>query len=117
VRLLFFRVGGVTLEVAARLESGAEKTSGPSGEPADPDHDRLWGLSWLVHDADDARARLMETGFDVSEVREGRKPGTRVLTVRDGTCDVPTLLIEPREQSQEFDWRGRKRDVGPRAAR
>ncbi len=96
VRLLFFRVGGVTLEVAARLAGGAEKEGALSGGPADPDHDRLFGLSWLVRDANEARARLAETGFDVSEVREGRKPGTRVLTVRDGTCGVPTLLIEPR---------------------
>ena len=33
-------------------------------------------------------------GLDVSEVRAGRKPGTRVLTLRDGTCGVPTLLLE-----------------------
>jgi hypothetical protein len=31
----------------------------------------------------------------VSEVRGGRKPGTRVVSVKDGTCGVPTLLIEP----------------------
>jgi hypothetical protein len=30
----------------------------------------------------------------VSEVRPGRKPGTRVLTVRNGTCSIPTLLVE-----------------------
>jgi len=24
----------------------------------------------------------------------GRKPGTRVLTVRNGTCGIPTLLVE-----------------------
>jgi len=27
-------------------------------------------------------------------VRDGRKPGTRVLTVRGGTCGIPTLLVE-----------------------
>jgi hypothetical protein len=27
-------------------------------------------------------------------VRPGRKPGTRVLTVRGGTCGIPTLLVE-----------------------
>jgi hypothetical protein len=30
----------------------------------------------------------------VSDVRTGRKPGTRVLTVRSGTCGIPTLLVE-----------------------
>ena len=34
-------------------------------------------------------------GVDVSEVRAGRKPGTRVMTVRNGTCGVPTLLVQP----------------------
>ncbi len=32
--------------------------------------------------------------LEVSEVRAGRKPGTRVLTVRSGTCGIPTLLVE-----------------------
>jgi hypothetical protein len=31
---------------------------------------------------------------DVSEVRTGRKPGTRVLSVWDGTCGIRTLLLE-----------------------
>jgi len=35
-------------------------------------------------------------GLDVAEVRLGRKPGTRVFTVRDKTCGVPTLVLEPR---------------------
>jgi hypothetical protein len=48
-----------------------------------------------VPDADAARARLLDAGVDASEVRAGRRPGTRVLTVKSGTCGVPTLLIEP----------------------
>jgi hypothetical protein len=31
-------------------------------------------------------------------VRKGRKPGTRVFTVQDGTCGVPTLMLEPGER-------------------
>ena len=82
-RLLFFRVGGVTVEVAA-----------PRGAAPAPDEgDRLWGLSWRVGDAEAARARLADAGFDVSPVRPGRRPGTRVVSVRDGTLGVPTLLI------------------------
>jgi hypothetical protein len=48
-----------------------------------------------VPEAQAARARLAGAGLDVSEVRPGRKPGTRVISVKDGTCGVPTLLIEP----------------------
>ena len=85
VRLLFFRVGGVTVEVAARLADGVD--------PAAPD--RLFGLAWKVPDADAACARLAEVGFAVSAARAGHKPGTRVCTVDAGTCGVATLLIEP----------------------
>jgi catechol 2,3-dioxygenase-like lactoylglutathione lyase family enzyme len=84
-RLLFFRVGGVTVELAARL--------GAAPEPGAPDE--LWGLSWRVRDAEAARIRLAEAGFDVSEVRPGRRPGTRVLSVRGEPCGVATLLLEP----------------------
>jgi hypothetical protein len=40
------------------------------------------------------RARLVAAGIDVSDVRTGRKPGTRVLSIRNGTCGIPTLLVE-----------------------
>jgi catechol 2,3-dioxygenase-like lactoylglutathione lyase family enzyme len=92
-RLLFFRVGDVTLEVAAALtpDSGAADGS----LVLDSERDQLWGLSFRVRDVDRARARLAASGFDVSEVRDGRKPGTRVFSVRDGTCGVPTLILQP----------------------
>jgi catechol 2,3-dioxygenase-like lactoylglutathione lyase family enzyme len=81
-RLLFFRCGDCIVEIACdpRL----------NGQP-----DKLWGLSWRVANADRARARLAAAGFDVSDVRAGAKPGTRVFTVLGGTCGVPTLMIEP----------------------
>jgi catechol 2,3-dioxygenase-like lactoylglutathione lyase family enzyme len=93
-RLLFFRVGDITLEIAAALAPG----SGEADEKPvlNSDCDELWGLSFRVRDADCARARLDASGFDVSEAREGRKPGTRVFSVRDGTCGVPTLILQPR---------------------
>jgi len=84
MRLVFLRVGGVTIELAQPLREVPLQES-----------DRLWGLSWRVPNADAARARLAAEGVDVSEVRPGRKPGTRVVRVKDGTCGVPTLLIEP----------------------
>jgi catechol 2,3-dioxygenase-like lactoylglutathione lyase family enzyme len=85
VRLLFFRLGGVTIEVGARL-----------GEPPRPEvPDRFGGLAWRVRDVDAVRARLASEGFDVSTIRRGHKPGTRVCTVRAPVHAVPTLLIQP----------------------
>jgi catechol 2,3-dioxygenase-like lactoylglutathione lyase family enzyme len=82
-RLMFFRCGDLIVEIVHRPGAGA-----------DPAHDKLYGLSWRVADADATRARLASAGVDVSEVRPGRKPGTRVLTVRNGSCGIPTLLVE-----------------------
>lgn len=78
-RLVFFRCGDAIVEIA---------------ESVGDDRDRLWGLSWRVANADVARERLMRIGLNVSEVRSGKKLGTRVFSVRDGTCGVPTLMIE-----------------------
>jgi catechol 2,3-dioxygenase-like lactoylglutathione lyase family enzyme len=82
-QLMFFRCGDLIVEVVHR-----------PGKDTDAARDRLWGLSWRVADADATRARLASEGLDVSDVRTGRKPGTRVLTVRSGTCGIPTLLVE-----------------------
>jgi hypothetical protein len=80
---MFFRCGDLIVEVVHR-----------PGKDADPMHDRLWGLSWRIADIEATRARLASAGVDVSEARTGRKPGTRVLTVRSSTCGIPTLLVE-----------------------
>jgi len=84
-RLMFFRCGDLVVEVVHRPGKDAA---------VDKAHDTLWGLSWRVADIDATRARLAAAGIDVSDVRTGRKPGTRVLTVRNGTCGIPTLLVE-----------------------
>jgi catechol 2,3-dioxygenase-like lactoylglutathione lyase family enzyme len=86
-RLMFFRCGDLVVEVTHR-----PGTSKPADAAA---QDRLRGICWRVTDIDATRARLVADGVDVSEVRTGRKPGTRVMTVRNGTCGVPTLLVEP----------------------
>ncbi len=88
IRILFFRVGGVTVEVVGRLQASAE-----AGEA-----DRFGGLAWQVADVAAARERLGKDGFEVSEVRDGAKPGTEVCTVKSGTHGVPTLLIQPAER-------------------
>jgi catechol 2,3-dioxygenase-like lactoylglutathione lyase family enzyme len=82
-RLMFFRCGDLIVETVQR-----------PGAIADAAHDRLYGLSWRVTDADAARARLASAGIEVSDVRTGRQPGTRVLTVRSGTCGIPTLMVQ-----------------------
>lgn len=84
MRLIFFRVGGITVEIAAPLDPAQR-----------PDGDRFWGLSWRVRDIDAARERLAVAELEVSEAREGRKPGTRVCTVKGGTRGVPTLFLQP----------------------
>ena len=83
-QLMFFRCGDLIVEVVHR----------PNDAAADKAHDRLWGLSWRVADINATRARLVAAGVDVSEVRTGRKPGTKVLSVRDSTCGIRTLLLE-----------------------
>jgi catechol 2,3-dioxygenase-like lactoylglutathione lyase family enzyme len=82
-QLMFFRCADLIVEVVHR-----------PGKDNDTRHDRLWGLSWRVADIDATRARLVSAGVEVSDVRTGRKPGTRVATVRNGTCGIPTLLVE-----------------------
>lgn len=84
LRILFFRVGGVTIEVVGPLESAAATTGA----------DRFGGLAYRVADVEAARERLLTAGFDVSSTRSGYKRGTRVCSVRSGTCGVPTLLLE-----------------------
>ena len=88
-QLMFFRCGDLIVEVVHRPDPKADKA-----------RDKLWGLSWRVADIDATRARLVSAGIDVSEARTGRKPGTRVLTVRNGTCGIPTLLVERAARAQ-----------------
>lgn len=82
-RLMFFRAGDLIVEVVHNL---ADK---PSDAP-----DKLWGLSWRVANIEAAHARLKASNFDISEIRPGRKPGTRVFTVKNNTRGIPTLFVE-----------------------
>lgn len=81
-RLMFFRCGDLVVEIMHNLAAGVSEVP-----------DRLWGLSWRTDDLDAAQARLAAAGIDVSAVRPGRKPGTRVFTVRGATSGVPTLVV------------------------
>lgn len=82
-RFLFFRTGGLVFEIIHPIKDG--RGDGP---------DRIYGVSWRVADVEATRARLQQAGLEVSELREGRKPGTRVFTVRTGTFGVPTIVIQ-----------------------
>lgn len=82
MRLMFFRLGGLTVELAHKL------TGGIGNQP-----DKLWGLSWKVPDIDAAHARLLAENLPVTSIRAGRRAGTKVFSVRDRTMNVPTLVI------------------------
>jgi catechol 2,3-dioxygenase-like lactoylglutathione lyase family enzyme len=82
-RLLFFRCGSAVVEVSANLKTRVSD-----------ERDQLGGLAWRVADPDAAQARMAKAGFDVSDVRAGRKPGTRVFTLRSGVPGAPSLIIQ-----------------------
>ncbi len=86
-RMLFFRIGGVTVECVGRLDE----------EPDPEADDQLWGAAWRVPDIEAARRRMDEAGISVSGIRDGRKPGTRVFSVKDQSRGVPTLVIQALE--------------------
>ncbi|TDH59465.1 glyoxalase [Dankookia rubra] len=81
-RLLFFRCGELVVEVSHELAGGI--TDAP---------DSLWGLTWRVADVGATHARLAAAGVPVSPLRVGRKPGTRLFTIRDHAAAVPTAFI------------------------
>ena len=78
-RMLFFRVGGVTLEVVQAPELA--------------ERDAFYGIALRVRDLDAAHARLAAAGLALNEARDGNKPGTRVFSVKSGTCNVPVLFV------------------------
>jgi len=88
---MFFRCGGAVVEIGARI----------GGDEAADTPDRLSGLAWRVADPDAAQARLAKVGFDVSEVRGGRKPGTKVFTVRSGVPGAPSLMLSAEPASED----------------
>ncbi|MFT3808859.1 MAG: VOC family protein [Micropepsaceae bacterium] len=82
MRLMFFRCGDLIVEIAHRLDT--TDTSAP---------DSFYGLTWRTDDLDAAHTRLAAAGLDVSNICTGRKPGSRVFSLKNGTLNVPTLFI------------------------
>ncbi len=79
--MLFFRLSSLSIEVIA-----ADKHKS--------DEDHLWGIAFRVDDVAATQQRLKDAGVEVSDVRDGRKPGTKVMTVKSHCLNIPTLLIE-----------------------
>ena len=81
-RFLFFRCGDLVVEVVHPLsDAGADK------------RDAFGGLSWRVPDIAVAQTQLADGGVAVSEIRTGRRPGSRVFTVRSHAAGVPTIML------------------------
>jgi hypothetical protein len=76
------------------LRRSDRRGGAPAGRRRGPEPRQVVGieLARRRHRRDAGAAAA--AGLDVSEVRVGRKPGTRVLSVRDGTCGIHTLLLE-----------------------
>ena len=81
-RMLFFRTGKMTLEV---IELSKEQLQ----------QDYFWGIAYQCIDIDSYVLELAARQVGVSAVREGRKPGTRVASLKSADFAVPTLLIQP----------------------
>jgi hypothetical protein len=55
--------------------------------------DALYGLALRVRDLEAAHARLDAAGLLLNEPRTGNRPGTRVFSVKSGSCGVPVLIL------------------------
>jgi len=81
-RMLFFRTGKLTLEV---IESTQEN----------PEKDYFWGIAYQCADLAKLALALSARGVSLSDIRDGRKPGSRVATVKSHCLGIPTLLLQP----------------------
>jgi catechol 2,3-dioxygenase-like lactoylglutathione lyase family enzyme len=82
MRLVSFKAGSARIELSHRISKQSNT------EP-----DTLWGITWRTTDIEAAHERMHSQGLNVSEVRKGMSKATRVFTVRDGTLNVPTLVL------------------------
>jgi len=78
IRMMFFRIGGVTLEVI---------------ENYDIKYLSYGGVGWHSENISKCHKRLTDSNFDMSEVRKGRKSGTIVSTIRNAPLLIPTIII------------------------
>ena len=84
--MLFYRPSGLTLEVIiADSNDNRPKRANKA--------DFFWGIAYSVDNLESVHKRLSELGVALSDVREGRKPGTQVCTLKSHSIGVPTLLV------------------------
>jgi hypothetical protein len=83
-RMLFFRTGKLTLEVLAN-------------ETTETNH--FWGLTFFSADLDAWHHSLTDSGVQLSAIRDGRKPGTRVASLKSHCLGLPALLLQPAARS------------------
>lgn len=86
-RQLFFRADDLIVEVVTGIR--AADTPAPSAAAS------LWGIAWRAPDIEVTHTRLSDAGLDVSEIRAGRKKGTRIFTVRERALATRTVVIGP----------------------
>ncbi|RPA66308.1 glyoxalase/bleomycin resistance/dioxygenase family protein [Gordonia oryzae] len=94
LRHLFFRLGDLVIEVVV-------SDSAPADEPI-----RLWGVAWGSTDMVATHRRLTDAGVGISEVREGRAPGTTVATINDDALATRSIIIgtdHPRPTASVHD--------------
>lgn len=80
--MVFFRAGKLTLEV---IESAREHSA----------DDYFWGIAYQCSNLDQTARLLAQRGVRLTEIRAGRKPGSRVATVKSHSLGIPTLLVQP----------------------
>ena len=78
IRMMFFRIGGVTLEVIENPDSKSLSYG---------------GVGWHSENISKCHKRLIDSNFELSEIRKGRKPGTVVATIRNAPLKMPTIII------------------------
>lgn len=87
---LFFRCNSMSIEVIASDKASVTDT--------------LWGLAFKTENIKATHRRLQSVGVTVSDIREGRKPGTQVCTVKSHALQVPTLLIAHPKPVSDAPW-------------
>jgi len=80
---MFFRIGGVTIEIV---------------EDTKIDKNSYSGIGWHCDSISLNHKRLSKRGFNISPIRKGRKEGTLVSTIKDAPLSVPTIIIGPDKE-------------------
>jgi len=77
-RMMFFKIGGVTIEIVEDTKINKNSYS---------------GIGWHCDSISLNHKRFSERGFSISPIRKGRKEGTLVSTIKDAPLSVPTIII------------------------